>query len=195
MAAIMGGELFSLVASRGRLSEAEAAFYCANVTCALEFLHARNIAYRDLKPENLMINADGYLIVVDFGFAKVVLDRTFTVCGTPEYAAPPSPSQHAQPALTAPPSHSHITARVRRPRPSSHSQPSPSVLQRRPPSHSQPRPPSKSAFTASASPSSHFTGTSRPRPSAAPGTRVPSTGGLRMASDGFGWLRMASDCS
>jgi len=85
---IMGGELFSLVATRGRLNEDEAAFYCANVTCALEYLHARNIAYRDLKPENLMINGDGYLIVVDFGFAKVVQDRTFTVCGTPEYLAP-----------------------------------------------------------------------------------------------------------
>lgn len=85
---IQGGELFSLVATRGRLRESEAAFYCANVTCALEYLHARNIAYRDLKPENLMIDKQGYLKVVDFGFAKVIEDRTFTVCGTPEYLAP-----------------------------------------------------------------------------------------------------------
>jgi len=85
---IQGGELFSLVAGKGRLNEPEAAFYCANVTCALEYLHVRNIAYRDLKPENLMIDDEGYLKVVDFGFAKVVEDRTFTVCGTPEYLAP-----------------------------------------------------------------------------------------------------------
>ena len=60
---IQGGELFSLVATRGRLYEPEAAFYAANVTCALEYLHARNIAYRDLKPENLMIDEFGYLKV------------------------------------------------------------------------------------------------------------------------------------
>ena len=88
MDSILGGELFSLVATRGRLYENEAAFYTANVTCALEYLHMRNIAYRDLKPENLMIDEQGYLKVVDFGFAKVVSDRTFTVCGTPEYLAP-----------------------------------------------------------------------------------------------------------
>lgn len=47
----------------GRLFEPEAAFYIANVTCALEYLQQRSIAYRDLKPENLMINNDGYLKV------------------------------------------------------------------------------------------------------------------------------------
>ena len=47
-----------------------------------------NIAYRDLKPENLLIGADGYLKLTDFGFAKVIKSRTYTVCGTPEYIAP-----------------------------------------------------------------------------------------------------------
>ena len=45
---------------------------------AFEYLHEKNILYRDLKPENLLIDSKGYLKVVDFGFAKVVTDRTFT---------------------------------------------------------------------------------------------------------------------
>jgi len=51
-------------------------------------LHERNIIYRDLKPENLLIHSDGHLKVTDFGFAKKIEDRTWTVCGTPEYLAP-----------------------------------------------------------------------------------------------------------
>ena len=53
-----------------------------------EYLHNKNIIYRDLKPENLLINEDGYLKLTDFGFAKVIDNRTYTLCGTPEYLAP-----------------------------------------------------------------------------------------------------------
>ena len=54
----------------------------------MEYLHAVGVAYRDLKPENLLIGADGHLKITDFGFAKKIKDKTFTLCGTPEYLAP-----------------------------------------------------------------------------------------------------------
>ena len=57
------------------------------VASAFSYLHARKVVHRDLKPENLLFDCDGYLKLVDFGFAKVVRDRTFTLCGTPEYLA------------------------------------------------------------------------------------------------------------
>lgn len=51
-------------------------------------MHRHYIAYRDLKPENILIDVDGYLKLADFGFAKVVKERTYTICGTPDYIAP-----------------------------------------------------------------------------------------------------------
>lgn len=63
--------------------------YAAEVAMALEFLHEMGIVYRDLKPENMLLGADGHLQLVDFGFAKEIHDeQTYTLCGTPEYFAP-----------------------------------------------------------------------------------------------------------
>ena len=65
-----------------------ALFYVTELVLALEYLHSKSIAYRDLKPENLLIASDGHIKITDFGFAKKIQDRTFTLCGTPEYLAP-----------------------------------------------------------------------------------------------------------
>jgi len=65
-----------------------AKFYAAEVTLALDYLHSQGIIYRDLKPENLLLDRHGHLKITDFGFAKEVPDITWTLCGTPDYLAP-----------------------------------------------------------------------------------------------------------
>ena len=65
-----------------------AQFYGGCILEALGYMHVRNIVYRDLKPENAMIMKDGYCVLIDMGFAKVVIDKTYTMVGTPEYLAP-----------------------------------------------------------------------------------------------------------
>lgn len=85
---INGGELFSHLRTEGRLPDSDAKFYAGEIVLAFAYLHGKNIIYRDLKPENLLIDSDGHIKVTDFGFAKEVDDRTWTLCGTPEYLAP-----------------------------------------------------------------------------------------------------------
>lgn len=85
---IEGGELFSLLRKSQRFPNPVAKFYAAEVTLALDYLHSHNIIYRDLKPENLLLDRHGHLKITDFGFAKEVPDITWTLCGTPDYLAP-----------------------------------------------------------------------------------------------------------
>jgi cGMP-dependent protein kinase 1 len=87
---VLGGELFGLLDQMETLNPSQAAFYSACVLSGLKHLHERRILYRDLKPENLLIDREGYVRICDFGFAKYcpVGTRTYTLCGTPEYLAP-----------------------------------------------------------------------------------------------------------
>ena len=87
----LGGELFTQLRAKGKLPEPHACFYSACVTSAIAYMHSIFIVYRDLKPENLLLDATGYVKVVDFGFAKLLTvdtARAWTLCGTPEYLAP-----------------------------------------------------------------------------------------------------------
>jgi serine/threonine protein kinase len=85
---IQGGEIFRLLRKESMFPNDVALFYIAEITLAFEHLHSQKIAYRDLKPENLLIGSDGHLRITDFGFAKKIEDRSYTLCGTPEYLAP-----------------------------------------------------------------------------------------------------------
>ncbi len=86
---VLGGELFTFLRAQHVFPEPWVAFYGAAVVSVFETLHSHAIAYRDLKPENLLLDARGYLKVTDFGFAKEVGDgKTWTLCGTPDYLAP-----------------------------------------------------------------------------------------------------------
>jgi protein kinase A len=87
---LQGGELFSVLHDRDQmgLPESQARFYALAVADALAYMHSRKCVYRDLKPENVMIDNEGYPVIVDFGFAKYVEDKTYTLCGTPSFVAP-----------------------------------------------------------------------------------------------------------
>merc|ERR1711871_509446 len=87
---VQGGELFTVLhtPTRDGVPEAQAKFYASVVLSGLLYLHAKNIAYRDMKPENCLIDSVGYPKIVDFGFAKVISSKSYTLCGTPEYLAP-----------------------------------------------------------------------------------------------------------
>lgn len=88
---VQGGELLNLIQGGdvyGGLPESAAKFFAAGILEGLTHMHQRQIVYRDLKPENVLLDKDGYAVIVDFGFSKIVSDKTYTFCGTPLYLAP-----------------------------------------------------------------------------------------------------------
>ena len=86
-----GGELFFHLHKDRRFSEERTRFYAAQLVLALDHLHKNGIIYRDLKPENVILDSQGNLKITDFGLSKMGMkgdDKSYTFCGTPEYLAP-----------------------------------------------------------------------------------------------------------
>lgn len=87
-----GGELFTHLAQQRMFTEEVASFYMAEMILALEHLHRNlGVVYRDLKPENCLLDADGHLLLTDFGLSKVAVgedDKCNSMLGTVEYMAP-----------------------------------------------------------------------------------------------------------
>ena len=87
-----GGELFFHLGKLGKFPEARACFYAAEITLAISYVHALDIIYRDLKPENVLLDARGHVRLTDFGLSKEGISNSSSgansFCGTPEYLAP-----------------------------------------------------------------------------------------------------------
>ena len=116
----VGGEFYNFLQDRpkGRLTASEAKFYAAQTVLAFEYLHNLEIIFRDLKPENMLLDQNGNIKLVDFGFAKRVKDKTYTFCGTPEYLAPELLSNSGYVAntrlpSTSTPAHQHTSTPAR----------------------------------------------------------------------------------
>ena len=89
MGLLPGGELMDILEMKGTFPEEWVRFYSASVLLAYTEFHKHRVVYRDLKPENLVLDRNGYCVVVDLGLAKQLKDGpTYTFCGTPDYIAP-----------------------------------------------------------------------------------------------------------
>ncbi|CAG9329651.1 unnamed protein product [Blepharisma stoltei] len=85
---VHGLELSMILRHVGLLSNSDSQFYIASLVLVLQYLHERDIIYRDVKPDNVMVDSNGFIKLIDFGTAKQVQGRTYTLVGTYHYMSP-----------------------------------------------------------------------------------------------------------
>ena len=88
---MQGGELFFHLRRNSQYKEKSVKFYMSEILLAIDYMHKNNFIYRDLKPENILIDKFGHIKLTDFGLSKLLDEeeqKTYTLCGTPEYVAP-----------------------------------------------------------------------------------------------------------
>jgi cGMP-dependent protein kinase len=85
---IKGKELWEVIRDIGLLNKEQTQFYGGSMLLAIDYLHKQKVIYRDIKPENVMVNEKGYIKIIDFGTVKEIQDRTSTIIGTSHYMAP-----------------------------------------------------------------------------------------------------------
>lgn len=85
-----GGNLFKHLMQQHRFSERVAKFIMQELLLGFEYLHERDIVFRDIKPENILVDIDGHIRIADFGLAKVIPknQRSYSFCGSKEYLSP-----------------------------------------------------------------------------------------------------------
>ncbi|CAD7945964.1 unnamed protein product [Amoebophrya sp. A120] len=86
-----GGELFYHLTRAKKFGQEKCKFYSGEILLALHYLHSLNIIYRDLKPENVLLDGEGHVKLTDFGLSKEGVPDNYSaksMCGTPEYLAP-----------------------------------------------------------------------------------------------------------
>ena len=86
-----GGDIFFHLKNDLKFDEDRVRFYLSEIIIALDCLHENGIIYRDLKPENLLLDQHGHIKLTDFGLSKIRKSKeelTKSFCGTPEYLAP-----------------------------------------------------------------------------------------------------------
>ena len=86
-----GGELFYYLRRYKRMTEDDARYCFVEILLGIQYLHNNKIIYRDIKPENIMIDMNGSLKIADFGLSRMGIrhgELAYTYCGSPEYMAP-----------------------------------------------------------------------------------------------------------
>ncbi len=87
---LSGGDLMQMIQqTQGKgLSKERVVMYSAEIALAVEYLHSRHVIFRDLKPENVLIDGERHAKLTDFGLSKITPSRTFSLTGTPQFLAP-----------------------------------------------------------------------------------------------------------